>query len=99
MSTPDLVNLASHLSCVIDESPKMKITKILNHQLQQINTSRQKQTLLDSVIVTKEQNIGKEIVTNCFRHLQPSNQHSQVLPILNDRAQETTETLPNPPSD
>lgn len=43
MSTPDLVNLTNHLSCVIDESPKMKITKILHHQLQQINTSRQNQ--------------------------------------------------------
>ena len=40
MSTPDLVNLASQLSCflLIDESPERKTAKTLNGQLQLIKT-------------------------------------------------------------
>ena len=40
MSTPDLVSLASQLSCflLIDESPERKTAKTLNGQLQLIRT-------------------------------------------------------------
>lgn len=53
------------LSCTLDELPKRKTTKILNFQFQQMKAYEQKPpTSLASDIITKDQGIGKEIVTS-----------------------------------
>ena len=60
--TPGIVGLATHLSCTMDESPKKRISKILNYQLLPMKALGKIETFLDSVIIIKKQNTEKGIV-------------------------------------
>ena len=61
MSTKDLVNLASQLSCTLNESLQRKIAKILNIQLQQMKSPETK-TLLVSAIIAKARTLEKRLL-------------------------------------
>lgn len=76
------------ISCTVDESPKKRVTEILNHELPLIKALVKLKLPLDSVTIIKKQNTEKE---DCFMTFSPLISLLQVLLILNDRAEETTE--------
>lgn len=69
MPTPGIVGLANDLSCTVDESPKKRVTEILNHELPLIKALGKTKTLLDSVTIIKKQNTEKKIVLSIFSPL------------------------------
>lgn len=54
MPLSDLVNLANQLACTLEDDSKRRATKILNLQLQQMESP--KLSLLGSVIIVKRKN-------------------------------------------
>lgn len=64
MPPSDLVNLANQLACTLEDDSKRRATKILNLQLQQMESP--KLSLLGSVIIVKKKKlaIGKRTATD-----------------------------------